>query len=154
MGRAIMNAAINKSRPPGRRGAVVVETAMILPLCLLLLLSIFDFGRLIMTQNLLNNAARAGARLAVTNTSALATSDIQKCVTQCMAGQSLVNMSISVYQVNPTSGANLGPWTSTPLGGYIAVQISGNFQPILPNVSLIPSPLPTTVTVMMLCEAN
>jgi Flp pilus assembly protein TadG len=154
MARTRIDAWINRSRRAGRRGAVVVEVAAVLPLCLVLLLSTFDFGRLVMTQNLLNNAARAGARLAVTNTTTLATSDIQNCVTQCMAGQSLVNMSISVYQVNPSNGANLGTWTNTPLGGYIAVEIDGNFQPVLPGLSLIPSPLPTTVKAMMLCEAN
>ena len=61
-------------------------------------------------------------------------------------------MTIQVYQVNPSSGANLGAWNNTPLGGYIAVEIDGNFQPIVPAISLIPNPLPMTVKVMMLCE--
>ena len=125
-----------------------------LPVCLLLLLGFFDYGRLIMMRQLLDNAARAGARMAVTGTSTLATSNIQNCVTQCSGGQTLANMSIQVYQVNPSNGANLGTWTNTPLGGYIAVEIDGNFMPLLPRLSLIPSPLPTTVKVMMLCEAN
>ena len=54
----------------------------------------------------------------------------------------------------PEYGADLGAWTSTPLGSYIAVEIGGNFPPILPQLSLIPNPLPMTATAMMLCEAN
>ena len=145
-------AAIDKSRRVRRRGAAFVEAALVLPLCILLLLSISDFGRLMMMQHLLNNAARSGARLAVANTNSLATSDIQGRVTSCLAGQSLSNMVIQVYQVNPGSGANLGAWNNTPLGGNIAVEIDGNFQPIVPVISLIPNPLPMTVKVMMLCE--
>ena len=154
MARTVIDAAINKGRRFRRRGAAIVEAAIVLPVCLLLLLSIFDFARLVMMQNLLNNAARTGARLAVTNTNTLATSNIQSSVTNCMAGQTLTNMSIQVYQVNPSTGANLGAWTSTSLGGYIAVEIDGNFTPILPGLSLIPNPVPMTVKAMMLCEAN
>jgi Flp pilus assembly protein TadG len=154
MAQAATHAAIRGNRPTGRRGAVIVEAAFVLPVCFLILLSLFDFGRLTMTRHLLDNAARSGARLAVTSASTLATSDIQNCVTQCLAGQSLANMTIQVYQVDPASGTNLGPWTNTPLGSYIAVEIDGNYTPILPSLSLIPNPLPTTVKVMMLCEAN
>ncbi len=149
-----MDAATNQGRRVGRRGAVLVEAAIVLPVCFLLLLSIFDFGRLIMMQQLLENAVRSGARLAATNTNTLATANIQNNVTQCLAGQTLSGMTIQVYQVNPSNGANLGAWTSTPLGGYIAVQITGNFTPMVPKLSLIPNPLPMTVTAMMLCEAN
>jgi Flp pilus assembly protein TadG len=153
MAQAEIDRAIDKGRRV-RRGATAVEAAIVLPLCFVLMLSIFDFGRLIMMQQLLENAVRSGARLAVTNTNTLATSNIQSNVTQCLAGQTLSGMAIQVYQVNPSTGANLGAWTSTPLGGCIAVQITGNFTPIVPKLSLIPNPLPMTVTAMMICEAN
>ena len=148
------DAGICKTQWPRRRGASVVEAAIVLPLCLVLLLSLFDFGRLIMMRQLLANAARAGARLAVTNTTTLATSDIQNCVTSALAGQSLNNMSIQVYQADASTGANLGTWSTAPLGSYIAVEIDGNFQPICPGISLLPSSMPWTTKVMMLCEAN
>jgi Flp pilus assembly protein TadG len=119
-----------------------------------LLLSVFDFGRLMMMQQLLENAARSGARLAVTNTTTLATSNIQNYVTQCLSGQSLTNMTIQVYQVDPSTGNNLGTWSNAPLGSYIAVEIDGNFTPIVPRLSLIPNPLPMAVKAMMICEAN
>ena len=49
------------------RGQALVETALILPVFILLLLVIFDFGRAIYAYNTVANAARTGARLAATN---------------------------------------------------------------------------------------
>jgi TadE-like protein len=47
-----------------RRGVAVVEFAVVLPLLLLLLVGIWELGRIIHVQIVLNNAARDGARLA------------------------------------------------------------------------------------------
>ena len=144
---------VRKSRRR-RRGAAIVESAIVLPLCLVFILNIFDFGRLIMMRHLLNNAARSAARLAVANTATLATANIQNQVTSCLSGFSLNSMTIQVYQVDPTSGANLGAWNNTPLGSSIAVEIDGNFQPVIPIVSFIPNPTAITVKATMLCETN
>jgi Flp pilus assembly protein TadG len=48
-----------------KRGQSVVELALVLPLLLLVLFGITEFGRAWMTQNVLTSAAREGARLAV-----------------------------------------------------------------------------------------
>lgn len=54
---------------PGRlkseRGAELIEMALILPLLLLVLLGIIDFGFLFQRYEVLTNAAREGARIAV-----------------------------------------------------------------------------------------
>jgi Flp pilus assembly protein TadG len=47
------------------KGQTLVETALILPILLILVLGIFEFGRAMYIKNTLNNAARAGARAAV-----------------------------------------------------------------------------------------
>ena len=47
------------------RGQALVEFALVLPLFVLLLLAIFDFGRVIWARNVLENAAREGARQAI-----------------------------------------------------------------------------------------
>ncbi len=47
------------------RGQALIEFALILPLLILLLLGIFDFGRAVYAYNTVNNAAREGARLAI-----------------------------------------------------------------------------------------
>ena len=48
-----------------KKGQSIVEFAMILPILLLVLFGITEFGRAIMVTNVLNTASREGARLAV-----------------------------------------------------------------------------------------
>jgi Flp pilus assembly protein TadG len=48
----------------GERGTALIETAMTLPLLLLVSVGIFEFGRAFQTWQVLTNAAREGARLA------------------------------------------------------------------------------------------
>ncbi len=60
---------------PGKRylqqdsegGAAVVEFALVIPLLLLILCGIFDFGNLYFQWDVANNAARQGARLYAVN---------------------------------------------------------------------------------------
>lgn len=51
-------------RAGSTRGNAVVEFALVLPLLLLLVFGITELGRMTMTTNILNTAAREGARLA------------------------------------------------------------------------------------------
>jgi Flp pilus assembly protein TadG len=48
-----------------QEGQSMVEVALVLPVLLLILLGIFDFGRAIFAYNLVSNAAREGARAAI-----------------------------------------------------------------------------------------
>lgn len=52
-------------RLKSERGAALLETALTLPLLLLIAVGIFDFGRAYQTWQVLTNAAREGARVAV-----------------------------------------------------------------------------------------
>ena len=54
-----------RSRLVSERGAAMVETALTLPLILLLSVSVFEFGRAFQHWQVLTNAAREGARIAV-----------------------------------------------------------------------------------------
>jgi Flp pilus assembly protein TadG len=47
-----------------RRGAALVETAIVLPIFLIIIVGIVEFGRALMVAQLLNNAAREGTRVA------------------------------------------------------------------------------------------
>jgi Flp pilus assembly protein TadG len=49
-----------------RKGAALVEMALVLPVFLTIVLGIMEFGRAMTVTNLLANASREGARLAVT----------------------------------------------------------------------------------------
>lgn len=52
-------------RIKNQRGAALLETAITLPLILLITVGIFEFGRAYQTWQVLTNAAREGARIAV-----------------------------------------------------------------------------------------
>lgn len=58
-----------RGRRDRRRGTAIVEFAVVLPLLLLLLFGIIEFGWLFMVRQTLVNAAREGCRVAVLKTS-------------------------------------------------------------------------------------
>jgi Flp pilus assembly protein TadG len=148
----------NRQRSRSRRGAVVVETSFVLSILLTGLLGIFEFGRLVMIRQLMNNAAREGARLAIVGTASqptITTQQIVDTVNTYLAGQAVQNVVIQVYQADPFTGANIGSWDLTPYGGSIAVQISADYAPVVPTTfGIVPNPIHFTSVSMMLSEAN
>jgi Flp pilus assembly protein TadG len=60
-----MKARAMQSHGSDERGAVLVEFALSLPLLVLLIVGIFDFGFLFQEYQVVTNAAREGARMAV-----------------------------------------------------------------------------------------
>lgn len=136
----------------GRRyGAAAVETAFVMiPVCLVFF-GVFEYGRLLMDWNVLNNAAREGCRYAlVNNTSPTISNDVQSLVTAKLGveSKSFSNFTVTV------SGSHLG--VSTPVanlvaGDLITVTASGKY--IFINIPLIPTPaLTITSAVTMVCE--
>ena len=64
------------SRRDGR-GQALVELALILPILLMLLLGIFEFGRAWNTKQVITDAAREGARLAVVQNNDIDQDDVK-----------------------------------------------------------------------------
>jgi Flp pilus assembly protein TadG len=60
-GDKIMRTKLRKNQ----RGAALIETAFTIPIILLISVSIFEFGRAYQTWQVLTNAAREGARIAI-----------------------------------------------------------------------------------------
>jgi Flp pilus assembly protein TadG len=141
----------NRSR---RSGAVVVETALVLNVCLIFLLGLYDFSRVVMFEQLVTNAAREGCRYAVVNTSTATTSQVQAYVTNYLCGQKIASLVINVYQANPTTGANIGAWTNAGLSSSVGVQVTGTISTLTPTFSLLPRNLPVSATCVMASEGN
>lgn len=55
----------NRRKPQDRRGTALVEMALVLPIFFAVVLGIVEFGRAMMVSQLVTNAAREGARIAV-----------------------------------------------------------------------------------------
>jgi Flp pilus assembly protein TadG len=147
---------------PNRRGAATVETALVLPIVLLFLFGIFEYGRYFMTMQLLNNAAREGARYAIAHlqpvtlgntTYGNATSDVTNIVTGMTAGVTLNNQTINVY-ASDSQGINLGSWNSATAGQSVTVEITGDFQFMAAAFLGLPATIPVDIKSAMDAEAN
>ena len=128
-------------RPGARdrdRGATAVEFALLLPLLLLLVFGIVDFGRALNAQITLTQAARTGARLAalgqpdvVSATQAAATglSPVAVAVTACPSNatqsqSAVVSVSYSFSFVTPV-GAIAGLFGGTGFGSPVTLTATG-----------------------------
>jgi Flp pilus assembly protein TadG len=149
---------IGKSRGDRRRGATAVETALVLLPLLMFMFGIFEYGRLLMDWNLLDNAAREGCRYALANNQDTTIStDVTTIVTNYMAGR---NTSFSGFTVS-VSGTHQGStYTGNAVnilapGDVITVTVSGNYKflNIIPLLSL-PNSFTLTSSVTMICEGG
>lgn len=87
-----------------RRGAAMVEMALVLPLFVMIILGIIEFGRAMMVSQLITNAAREGARLAVIDGSS--NTSVQSAVQSFLTGAlrvSSTDVSVSI-SITPAAG--------------------------------------------------
>ena len=134
-----------KNRLAARRGTAAVEAALVLPVTLLFLFGIIEYGRYVMTMQILNAAARAGARYALSHVQPIilngvtygnATSDVQNAVNTALTGQLLANQTVSVFESSST-GQNIGTWTSATSR---AVNLRANNRKLYPDHQQVPLP--------------
>jgi Flp pilus assembly protein TadG len=153
-------------RKAARPGLTVVEVAIVVSTVLLLLFGIFEYGRFLMTRQVMENAAREGARYAVVHTYDKSTADVQNVAFTALAGQDAQlegfskTSNIQVYLCdtngNPVSGSLT--WKDTIFGEPIAVRITGKYKPVLPSFLFVvvdsSGTIPLQVTAVMYSEAN
>lgn len=129
---------IHRSRSR-RRGVAAAETAMVLPLILVLLFGIIEFSRFIMTRQLCVHAAQEGARYAVVHVVDSTSNDltIQNEVDERLIGLGIQfenynkTQNIQVYQSNPNTGGYVGSWRDAGFGDPITVHIQGVYKPLI-----------------------
>lgn len=106
------------------RGQALVEVALILPMLLVIIIGLFDFGRAIYVYNTLSNAARTAARVAVVDQDpaaieaaarreAVAIAPLSVVLSGCSTMDCLYTVTVShPYQAaTPLIGAIVGPIT-------------------------------------------
>lgn len=151
-----------RKRPSRRRGAAVVEAAVVLPVILLFLFGVIEYGRCLMTLHLAQNAAREGCEYAAKHTSPItiegvtegnATSDVSDVVLSRLVGQCLRDQTVNVY-LSDSKGTNLGTWTAANAGQYICVEVTGVYQFTLPRLLLLPSTMSLSVKSVKRSEGN
>ncbi|MCZ7572252.1 MAG: pilus assembly protein [Ardenticatenaceae bacterium] len=115
----------------GEQGQDLVEYALILPLLLLLLLGIMEFGIVIFSYDTIANAAREGARVGIIP--ANSTADVQNAAMAMTSGLDPGALSISVAR----SGSCSGPDSVKVVVTYDVKLISGVIIQALGGTSTI-----------------
>lgn len=121
------------SRLACERGQALLETALTLPLVLLVAVSIFEFGRAYQTSQVLTNAAREGARFAVLPNSSPA--DVQSRVLAYMRSGQLGNADQATVSVNQNATMSIGATTAT--ASVVTVDYPFSFLVLNPVARLV-----------------
>lgn len=108
-----------------RRGAALVEFALVAPIFLLFVVGSVEFGRAIMVQEALTNASREGARVGILD--GALTSDVTYAVNSYLSAVSISNATISVTPDDPGT---------YPAGTQVTVTVSIGYN----SVTWVPSP--------------
>ena len=109
-----------------RTGAAAVEFAIVLPVFVLLVFGMIEYGRMVMVQQVITNASREGARRAVLD--GATSSEVQSAVSTYLTNASVNGGSCTLNPANPASAAS---------GDPITVTVSVPFS----SVSWLPSPM-------------
>ena len=118
-------------RPPRRaaghrrRGATLVEFAIVAPLLLLFIFAVIEFGRMVMVHQIITNAAREGARRAILEQTTA--EEAHTIVSDYLTGSSVSGASVSL---TPEQFDQVG------FGTPVTVTVSVPFD----DVSWLPAP--------------
>jgi Flp pilus assembly protein TadG len=146
----------SSARTP-RHGVAALELASVLPVVLILLFGLWDVGRMVEVQQLVNNAAREGARLAAigsmldpttgTERDIYAT-DVQQTVTNYLARNGINTTGITVQFANLDNPGARDPYLAQHLEHLrVSVQLpSGNVRLLLTNAFTNNSPVVLNAT--------
>jgi Flp pilus assembly protein TadG len=126
-----------------RHGVAALELALLAPTLLLLLMGIFDFGKMTYTVMKLHAAAQAGAQYVYANPTSCTTTAVASAVTNattltlqtptvnCTAYYCVTSNAL----VASTSGATCGSGEKS--GTYATITVATNFSPIAPWSGLV-----------------
>lgn len=118
------------TRLRNQKGAALLETAITLPLVLLVTVSIFEFGRAYQTWQVLTNAAREGARVAILSNATDA--QVTDAVRTYMSNGRLPQAGTAGVAVERTV-----PFGATSTASRITVRYPFNFTVLNPVIRLV-----------------
>lgn len=111
-----------------RRGAAAVEFAIVAPIFFLMVFGMIEFGRVVMVQQIITNASREGARLAVLDSQTPTAGQVTTGVTSYLANAGISGATVTINPAEPTTAGYGAPVTVT-----VEVPFS--------RVSWLPSPM-------------
>ena len=131
-----------------QRGAALVETAFVLPILLLVAVGIFEFGRAYQTLEVLTNAAREGARVAILPNSTTASVKTRVIDYLNVGG---ITCTATCVAVTPTT-LSMGAAGTTP-GSLVTVTYPFSFMVLQPVAQLVVSGTMTGAPITLTAKA-
>jgi len=98
-----------KRQPAARRGTAAVEFAVVLPFLMPLLIGLWEVGRLVEVQQVLNNAAREGGRQIATGSVSISTAQTE--VVNILARNGVTATARQITMTNVTNASRSDPTT-------------------------------------------
>ena len=129
-----------------QKGAALIEAAVTIPLILLIAVGIFEFGRAYQTWQVLTNAAREGARLAVISGSTDA--DVTTTVRNYMQAGNLDNYATATVTITRNV-----PLTGPDTGSQVQIAYPFQFMVLQPVIQLIDAASTTGTPITMQASA-
>jgi len=117
-----------------RRGASAVEFAVVAPVFFLMIFGMIEFGRMVMVQQVITNASREGARLAVLDGTSNA--DVKTAVSDYLTPARVSGASVRVFVDEDDGSEDVEPNTAD-YGDSVGVVVTIAFS----QVSWLPSPM-------------
>jgi Flp pilus assembly protein TadG len=114
-------------------GQSLLEAALVLPVVLLIAVGILEFGRAFQTWQVVTNAAREGARVAILPNSS--SSDVQSRVSTYLQGGALDNYQNATVTVNQTNTLAVGAGTAS--SSVVTVNYPFSFLVMNPVANLV-----------------
>jgi len=125
------------ARLRGESGQSLVELAITLPILILLLCGIIDYGWIITNQNAVDHCAREGARYAVVNSTGSGAVNSIKAYTVSLAPSSVQDsLTVRVTFSSP----------SNPSAGDVTVQVEGDVRVLTPIAGVFVEDQTVTLT--------
>ncbi len=137
-----------KSSLDGRRGQSLVEFALLLPVLLVILFGLLDFGRAVFAYNAVSEAARNGSRVAIVNQTL---SDICSVTASRAVGLGLppacaANGNAGTQGVWVTNAQTGNATSCVALNCRQSVKVTYQFRPITPVIGAFIGPINLTST--------
>lgn len=117
-----------RRRSDERSGAATVEMAVVLPVFVTIMLGMIEFGRALMVGQLVTNAAREGARLAVIN--GTVNNDVSTQVKTFLQGAANVAQADVTVNITISNAAAGGQLNATTTGDLVTVTVSIPFSKV------------------------
>jgi len=135
------------------RGQALVEFALVVPVFLLVLCGILDFGFMLYSRMTVINASREGARISITAANrttipSLASGAVLNNVTAL--NSALITTSTSCVAIKTSGSCNWSSTTSSQAGDAVSVTVTYTYQTFFPL--FFGSSIPMSSTVQMVLE--